>query len=117
MIKQFHFFDSHKIDIFRRVKVVTPYVVDRRPDELKPTYLDTTGRLVVVLEKNNVVPDHSQFFTVTYEFNHMDMLREPLLAAAFFFSLFFVMIVYSRFDFTISSVSYFQSFEQTYITL
>ncbi|EFO85295.1 hypothetical protein CRE_24693 [Caenorhabditis remanei] len=87
----------------KRVKVVTPYVVDRRPDELKPTYLDTTGRLVVVLEKNNVVPDHSQFFTVTYEFNHMDMLREPLLAAAFFFSLFFVMIVYSRFDFTISS--------------
>ncbi|CAL2040163.1 unnamed protein product [Caenorhabditis brenneri] len=87
----------------KRVKVVTPYVVDRRPDELKPTYLDTTGRLVIVLEKNNVVPDHSQFFTVTYEFNYMDMLREPLLASAFFFSLFLVIIVYSRFDFTISS--------------
>ncbi|EGT47750.1 hypothetical protein CAEBREN_01836 [Caenorhabditis brenneri] len=87
----------------KRVKVVTPYVVDRRPDELKPTYLDTTGRLVIVLEKNNVVPDHSQFFTVTYEFDYMDMLREPLLASAFFFSLFLVIIVYSRFDFTISS--------------
>ncbi|CAP26595.1 Protein CBG05717 [Caenorhabditis briggsae] len=87
----------------RRVKVTTPYVVDRRPDELKPTYLDTTGRLVVVLEKSNVVSDHSQFFTVTYEFNYMDMLREPLLAAAFFFSLFFVIIIYARFDFTISS--------------
>lgn len=87
----------------KRVKVVTPYVVDRRPDELKPTYLDTTGRLVIVLEKNNVVPDHSQFFTVTYEFNYIDMLREPLLASAFFFSLFLVIIVYSRFDFTISS--------------
>lgn len=89
---------------FRRVKVATPYAVDRRPEELKPTYLDTTGRLVLVLEKENIVPDHSQFFTVTYEFEFVDMLREPLLASAFFFSLFFVIIVYSRFDFTISSV-------------
>uniref|UniRef100_A0A1I7TIP4 Dolichyl-diphosphooligosaccharide--protein glycosyltransferase subunit 1 n=1 Tax=Caenorhabditis tropicalis TaxID=1561998 RepID=A0A1I7TIP4_9PELO len=87
----------------KRVKVATPFVVDRRPDELKPTYLDTTGRLVIVMEKNNVVPDHSQFFTVSYEFNYTDMLREPLLASAFFFSLFLVIIVYARFDFTISS--------------
>ncbi|CCD62020.1 Dolichyl-diphosphooligosaccharide--protein glycosyltransferase subunit 1 [Caenorhabditis elegans] len=87
----------------KRVKVATPYAVDRRPEELKPTYLDTTGRLVLVLEKENIVPDHSQFFTVTYEFEFVDMLREPLLASAFFFSLFFVIIVYSRFDFTISS--------------
>ncbi|CAI2352031.1 unnamed protein product [Caenorhabditis sp. 36 PRJEB53466] len=86
----------------RRVKVVTPFVVDRRPDELKPTYLDTTGRLVIVIEKDNVVPDHSQFFTVSYEFNHTDMLREPLLASAFFLVIFLAIIVYARFDFTIS---------------
>lgn len=35
------------------------------------------------------------------------MLREPLLASAFFFSLFLVIIVYARFDFTISAVSFF----------
>uniref|UniRef100_A0A8R1DFK8 Dolichyl-diphosphooligosaccharide--protein glycosyltransferase subunit 1 n=1 Tax=Caenorhabditis japonica TaxID=281687 RepID=A0A8R1DFK8_CAEJA len=86
----------------RKVKIVTPYAVDRRPDELKPTYLDTTGRLVVVIEKSNVVPDHSQFFTVSYEFTYTDMLREPILASVFFFVLFLVIIVYSRFDFTIS---------------
>ncbi|CAB3406249.1 unnamed protein product [Caenorhabditis bovis] len=87
----------------RKIKIATPYKVERRPDEIKPTYLDTTGRLVVVLHKNNVVDEHGQVFTLTYEFDYIDMFREPLMVTAFFFSLFLVAIVYSRFDFTLVS--------------
>ncbi|KIH42674.1 hypothetical protein ANCDUO_27339, partial [Ancylostoma duodenale] len=36
-----------------------------------------------------------------YEFEFSQMIREPLLATAFFFALFTVVIIYVRFDFTI----------------
>ncbi|CAI5446915.1 unnamed protein product [Caenorhabditis angaria] len=85
----------------KKVKISTPYAVNRKPDELRPTYLDTIGRLVIVVEKENVVTDHSQFFTVSYEFEFNDLIREPLLASFFFLALFGVVIIYGRFDFTI----------------
>ncbi|VDK78430.1 unnamed protein product [Cylicostephanus goldi] len=75
--------------------------MDRRPDEVRATYLDTTGRTVIVLQKENLVPEHIQSFTLFYEFEFSQMIREPLLATAFFFALFTVVIIYVRFDFTI----------------
>lgn len=43
------------------------------------TYLDTSGRPVLVFEKANVVPDHNVIFHLDYHFNRLSLLREPLL--------------------------------------
>jgi Ribophorin I len=45
----------------------------------KYTYLDTTGRPVLYLRKSNVVEEHNQEFSVTYTFNFLHLLQEPLL--------------------------------------
>lgn len=49
---------------FRNFKLVAPYAVKRHRDDLHFTYLDTTGRPVIVLEKQNLVDSHIQSFTV-----------------------------------------------------
>lgn len=41
-----------------------PYAVERLPDELHYTYLDTVGRPVIVLKKANLVEQHIQDFEV-----------------------------------------------------
>ncbi|CAJ0595177.1 unnamed protein product [Cylicocyclus nassatus] len=88
-------------EMIRKVRLTTPYSMDRRPDEVRATYLDTTGRTVIVLQKENLVPEHIQSFTLFYEFEFSQMIREPLLATASFFALFTVVIIYVRFNFTI----------------
>ncbi|CAJ0930825.1 unnamed protein product, partial [Mesorhabditis belari] len=87
----------------RNVKLATPYSVERRPDESIATYLDTIGRTVIVLQKDNLVDSHIQPFTVYYDFDYHNLLREPFLASAFFFLLFLLIIIYSHLDFTIVS--------------
>ncbi|ETN78503.1 ribophorin I [Necator americanus] len=88
-------------EMVRKIRLTTPYTMDRRPDEVRFSYLDTSGRTVVVLQKDNLVPEHIQSFTLFYEFEYSQMIREPLLATAFFFALFTAVIIYVRFDFTI----------------
>ncbi|KAK6028631.1 ribophorin I [Ostertagia ostertagi] len=88
-------------ELVKKIKLTTPYTMDRRPDEVRATYLDTTGRTVVVLQKENLVQEHIQSFTLFYEFDYTYMIREPLLASAFFLALFTAVIIYMRFDFTI----------------
>ncbi|EPB80392.1 ribophorin I [Ancylostoma ceylanicum] len=88
-------------EMVKKIRLTTPYTMDRRPDEVRATYLDTFGRTVIVLQKENLVPEHIQSFTLFYEFEFSQMIREPLLATAFFFALFTVVIIYVRFDFTI----------------
>ncbi|VDK66064.1 unnamed protein product [Onchocerca ochengi] len=83
-------------------KLTTPYPVTRHPDELHFTYLDTTGRPVITIEKDNLVDFHIQMFTLHYEFDRMQLWREPFLACAAFAALFLVVIIYVRLDFTIS---------------
>ncbi|VDM57883.1 unnamed protein product, partial [Angiostrongylus costaricensis] len=92
-------------EMVKKVRITTPYSMTRRPDELHSTYLDTTGRTVIVLQKANLVPEHIQLFTLFYEFDYANMIREPLIATAFFFALFTAVIIYMRFDFTIVPVS------------
>ncbi len=48
-----------------RIVSVLPFDVDKSADT-KYTYLDTTGRPVVVLRKANVVPEHNVNLTVDY---------------------------------------------------
>ena len=50
--------------------------------DTKFTYLDTSGRPVLLLHKKNLVPDHATKFHVDYSFGTLSMLREPLLLVA-----------------------------------
>lgn len=43
----------------------TPYFINRSPDELHYTYLDTFGRPVLVATKNNLVEQHIQDVVVS----------------------------------------------------
>eukprot|EP00245_Coleochaete_scutata_P001832 TRINITY_DN12284_c0_g1_i1.p1 TRINITY_DN12284_c0_g1~~TRINITY_DN12284_c0_g1_i1.p1 ORF type:complete len:617 (+),score=139.67 TRINITY_DN12284_c0_g1_i1:64-1914(+) len=86
------------------ISAATPFdVVQQR--EVKYTYLDVTGRPVVVLTKDNVVAEHNQYFQVSYKFGTLGMLREPLLLVGAFLGFFIAYIAYVRADFTISKTS------------
>lgn len=113
--------------ILRNFKFTPPYPVKRNPDELHYTYLDISGRPVIVAHKNNLVEEHIADFEVkyiltrlaifqtkimsesfvlqlTYTFDRWTMIFEPLMIVITFYILFFVVIVYVRLDFTIAKV-------------
>lgn len=43
-----------------------PFEVERLPDEVEKTYLDITGRTVLVIKMKNLVSGHIQDFTVRF---------------------------------------------------
>ena len=83
------------------IKAKVPFSVQQSQD-IRQTYLDTTGRPVVVLHKQHVVPDHDVPFSVTYTFSRLMMLREPSMLITAFALLFAGIVAYSRCEFTIS---------------
>ncbi|KAK6176821.1 hypothetical protein SNE40_015049 [Patella caerulea] len=86
----------------KNIVVDPPYAVKRGSNELHYTYLDTIGRPVIVLYKTNLVEQHIQDFTVTYSFQKMLLLQEPLLVVGAFYLLFLLVIIYVRLDFSIT---------------
>ncbi|KAI8549262.1 hypothetical protein RHMOL_Rhmol06G0011900 [Rhododendron molle] len=86
------------------VSVSAPFPV-KQWHEIKFSHLDIDGRPVVVLEKTNVVQEHSQYFQVYYKFNNVSLLREPLMLIFGFFFMFIACIVYVHADLTISKSS------------
>ncbi|CAE5964331.1 unnamed protein product [Arabidopsis arenosa] len=86
------------------ISVTTPFAV-KQSQEIKYSHLDIAGRPVVVLEKNNVVPDHNQHIQVYYKFSNINLLSEPLMLISGFFILFITCIIYTRADFSISKSS------------
>ncbi|CAN8234440.1 unnamed protein product [Cochlearia groenlandica] len=86
------------------ISVTTPFAV-KQSQEIKYSHLDIAGRPVVVLEKNNVVPDHNQNIQVYYKFSNINLLSEPLMLISGFFVLFITCIIYTRADFSISKSS------------
>ena len=85
------------------VKLRLPFSVSRERDQIRKTYLDTFGRTVIVLKKNNLVENHVQDFEVHYSYNRFWMLQEPLLLVSFLFALCLCVIVYARLDFNLTS--------------
>jgi oligosaccharyltransferase complex subunit alpha (ribophorin I) len=83
------------------LKFTAPYNVDRQPNELHYTYLDTVGRPVVVVNLKNSAENHIKDFQLSYKFQKVMILKEPLLVIAFFFVLFMIVIVFVRIDFSI----------------
>lgn len=84
------------------IKFVEPYGVERRPNSLHFTYLDVTGRPVVEIRKQNAVDAHIQDFELSYRFNKIMVLIEPLLVVGFFLTLFLLVILVVRIDFSIA---------------
>ncbi|XP_015514091.1 dolichyl-diphosphooligosaccharide--protein glycosyltransferase subunit 1 [Neodiprion pinetum] len=84
------------------VKLNAPYSVTRLPDTLHYTYLDTKGRPVITITKNNLVENHIQDFQLRYTFPRLLMLQEPLLVVIALYLLFLLVIVYVRLDFSIN---------------
>ncbi|XP_053576696.1 dolichyl-diphosphooligosaccharide--protein glycosyltransferase subunit 1 [Bombina bombina] len=107
-----HVFDEQVVDSLtvkiilpegaKNIHVDNPYDINRAPDELHYTYLDTFGRPVIVAHKNNLVEQHIQDVVVHYTFNKILMLQEPLLVVGLFYILFFTVILYVRLDFSIT---------------
>lgn len=84
------------------IKVRLPYSVVRDRDQTHYSYLDTIGRTVIVLHKNNLVEQHIQDFEVHYTYHKIFMFREPLLVVFAIFALCLLVIIYVRLDFSIS---------------
>jgi oligosaccharyltransferase complex subunit alpha (ribophorin I) len=93
--------------LYRNAHAHLPFAVDSQGNDLHFTYLDTTGRPVLVLEKDNVVSEHNQFFQVTYHFSRVSMLQEPLLLVGAYFLFFVFAMLYVRFELSITPVSAF----------
>lgn len=84
------------------IKVTTPYSLDGDDREIHKTYLDTSGRTVVVLNKKKVVESHIQDFQIHYTFKKIQLLQEPFLCVAAFYILFLSVIAIVRLDFSIT---------------
>uniref|UniRef100_A0A0X3PUL8 Dolichyl-diphosphooligosaccharide--protein glycosyltransferase subunit 1 n=2 Tax=Schistocephalus solidus TaxID=70667 RepID=A0A0X3PUL8_SCHSO len=84
------------------VRLESPFEVERLLDEVEKTYLDTSGRTVVVVKKMNLVEEHIQEFKVYFDFHMVNLFREPAMVITAFFLLFVVIMVYVRLDFSIS---------------
>jgi len=80
----------------------SPFKVKEEPQELKFTYLDTIGRPVVVVTAENLVEQHIQNFQVSYTFNSIMLLQEPLLVVAALYLFFLMVIIAVRLDFSIT---------------
>jgi oligosaccharyltransferase complex subunit alpha (ribophorin I) len=79
-----------------QVDFVTPFPVDSHSFDTHFTYLDTSGRPVLIIKKSNVVPEHNKYFQVLYRFSQTSLLREPVLLIGAFFLLFAFVLLYSR---------------------
>jgi len=86
------------------IDVITPFPIDGKSTDTHFTYLDTTGRPVLVLRKKNVVSEHNRYFQVTYKFSQLSLLQEPLLLIVAFFLFFLLIMLYVRLEFNIGPV-------------
>jgi oligosaccharyltransferase complex subunit alpha (ribophorin I) len=76
----------------------TPFDVDSESYETRMTYLDTSGRPVLVLRKPNIVAGHMQSFRVVYSFAPVHLWREPGILIAAVFAIMLFTMVYVRVD-------------------
>jgi len=86
----------------KNINVQLPYDAERDADSLHFTYLDTSGRPVITFHKSNLVEQHIDDFILSYNFNRLLLLQEPLLVVSAIFLVFFTVIICVRLDFSIA---------------
>lgn len=84
------------------MKLVTPYDIERLPNEVTHKYLDSIGRTVIKLRKHNLVEQHIQDLEIYYNWQPALLLHEPLLISIALFILFIIVIIYVRLDFSLT---------------
>lgn len=85
-----------------QLELSTPYPVKREQDGKHYTYLDTTGRTVLIMRSvGELTEQHIQNFSLQFQYSHKSMFIEPLLLISAFFLLFLLSIIYVRLDFSI----------------
>lgn len=84
------------------IQITLPFDATQEKQQIHKTYLDTSGRPVVVLSKSNLVENHIQDFELHYSFPKHFLLQEPLLCVAAFYIIFISVICLVRFDFSIT---------------
>eukprot|EP00455_Lapot_gusevi_P048105 TRINITY_DN659_c0_g2_i1.p1 TRINITY_DN659_c0_g2~~TRINITY_DN659_c0_g2_i1.p1 ORF type:complete len:463 (+),score=165.65 TRINITY_DN659_c0_g2_i1:71-1459(+) len=87
------------------ITVVTPFEIESESRDVHYTYLDITGRTVVVLTKSNLVNHHNQPFQVLFSFSSLSLWKEPLMVAFFFLAFFLLSMGYLRLDLSLGSKS------------
>jgi len=85
----------------RNVDVHLPYSFDSEKREMTYSYLDTTGRPTIILEKDNVCDDHFQYFQISYNLPFYFTLQKPLVVGFAIFSLFVISMIWTRVDLSI----------------
>ncbi|KAJ1690549.1 hypothetical protein LUZ63_014704 [Rhynchospora breviuscula] len=88
------------------ISVKAPFPT-KQSQELKHSHLDIVGRPVVVLEKDNVVPEHKKYFKVYiyYKFNNIFLLGKAMMLILGIFLLFLMCILYMHTDLALSKTS------------
>jgi len=87
------------------LKWITPFEIDSVDQDTHVTYLDTVGRPVLILQKNNCVRHHAQPFQVLYHFSSIYSLQEPLLLISAFFLFFLASMAYMRIELSLGDGS------------
>lgn len=67
----------------RNIHMETPYKIDRLPNQLHYTYLDTFGRPVLVATKNNLVEHHIQDLVVRPFTRSLATEQETVIAVVY----------------------------------
>lgn len=80
----------------------TPFDIDEEARDVRLTYLDLSGRPVLVLRRANVVKQHSQRFQVAYSFPAWASLQEPLMLVGTFLAVYVIAALVSRLNLTLT---------------
>ncbi|CEI95759.1 hypothetical protein RMCBS344292_09937 [Rhizopus microsporus] len=83
------------------IKVHSPFSIDAQTIAPHFTYFDSTGRVMVVLEKNNVVREHEQFIQIEYDYSISELLRKPIVVSTALLLLFVTSILFGKTSFNI----------------
>ncbi|EAL60811.1 dolichyl-diphosphooligosaccharide-protein glycotransferase [Dictyostelium discoideum AX4] len=83
------------------IKVHAPFAFTQS-EENRKTYLDTIGRPVVVINIKDTASENYRYIQVTYNLSSLSIFHEPLLVIGAVFTLCIFIILYSRFDLSIS---------------
>jgi|ERR1712137_66248 len=90
----------------RDVKITSTVETFDHSESVRPTYLDTSGRMVFTRRARNLVAEHREHrLVVTYRFSTSAMIQEPLLLIGAYFALFLVIIAIFRSNFRLDTSS------------
>ncbi|KAJ3030186.1 UNVERIFIED_CONTAM: hypothetical protein HDU68_009827 [Siphonaria sp. JEL0065] len=83
------------------VKVDLPFKADSETHSVWHTNLDSIGRPLVIIQKNNVADEYAVDVQISYDYPSTELYRKPLVVSTAFFGLLLLGLVYARLDFSL----------------